>query len=267
MTYKSTTAYRGQAVTTKAGSGVINARSKAGKDWFFHQLMAAYGDENVLLVNNGGPLDSIIPYNPMIENARNYEEIGILAKLLDDKVAANQDLPFILYHEDLTNFGNIVEARWGDERLLKSKGEKDRSIERYNKVKIDGLRYINRFNILPLINIYCITESLPTKDNAMGKMMFPGSAFLNELVRKVGFIVTLRRFTDDSKEGGKHYRCQFDTLGRGGEFGGDRTGVLQPIEPPDLPDILRRLYGLEPIHKYTVAIDGEVKRNENQDSV
>ena len=230
MPYKSPTAYRGQAVTTKAGSGLINGRSRAGKGWFFHQLMAAYGDENVLLVNNGGPLDSIIKYNPMIENARNYEEIGILAKSLDEKVATKQNLPFVLYHEDLTNFGNVVETKWGDGSLLKSKDEKDRNIERYNKVKIDGIRYINRFNLLPVINLYCITEAMPTKHDPAGRMMFPGTAFLNELVRKVGFIVTLRRIAENDSDGKKSYRSQFDTLGRGGEFGGARTGVLQPIQ-------------------------------------
>ena len=255
MTYNSPTAYRGQAVPIKFGSGLIGGLTRSGKDRIFHQLMRAYGDENVVLVNNGGPLDSIINENPLIENARTYDEIGLLLAALDKKVADKEELPLVLYHEDLTKFGDKVEAKWDNEKILKSTGLKDRKIEKYSGVRVDGVKYIDRFNMLPLINIYCLTE---TPD---GRLMFPGAAFINQLTRMVGFIITLRRYVDEDKEGIKSFRCHFDTMGRGGEFGGDRTGVLLPEEPPDLPDILQRLYGLEPIHKYTVAIDGEVTRD------
>ncbi len=256
MTYKSSTAYDYKATKTKSGSILLIGWTRAGKGWFFHQLMAAFGRKNVVMVNNGGPMDAIAPYNPIVENARTYDEIGRLLKSLDDKVVKNEDLPMALYHEDLTKYGDKTENKWDDSTILKSTTMKDRKIEKFSGIRVDGVKYIDRFNMLPLLNIFCMTE---TRE---GKLMFPGAAFINQLTRMVGAIITLRCCVNEDKDGKKSFRRHFDTKGRDGEFGGDRTGVLLPEELPDLPDILRRLYGLEPIHKYTVAIDGEVTRDE-----
>ena len=256
MTYKSSTAYRGQAVKQKFGSVVIGGLSHCGKTRFAHQVMRSQGSGNVVIVDNGGPLDAILPENPLIENAKTYKKIGELLSSLDKKVTNGEDLPQVLWHDDLSSYGDVVDLHWSDEKILKSTTIKDRKIEKFGGVKVDGIRYIKRFNMLPTINVYCITEQPD------GKWLFPGQAFLNQLTRMTGAVITLRRYVEEDKDESKRFRCHFDTMGRSGEMGGDRTGVLLPEEPPDFPNILRRLYGLEPIHKYTVAIDGEVKRDE-----
>jgi len=253
MTWKSDTAYEGDPTTASSMSMLQVGLSRCRKTGSYHQLALAYGKGEVLVAHNGGALDAILDTRPMIEDARTYDQIG---KLID-KLYKATDRPMIVFHDDLTAFGDAVENKW-EKAALKGQTDRDRNIEKYRGVKVDAKNYIRRFNDLSVLNIYNLTLGVD------GKLMFPGQAFTNELIRMVGPIITLRRYVTADKNGAKSYRAQYDTMGLGGEFGGDRTGKLLPEEPPNLPAIIEKVWGIKPTYPITVSADGTAVRKEDK---
>jgi len=255
MPWNSPTAYKLNAENAPVSRSILQlGKSRAGKTRAFQQLVLAYGVDNVLLINNGGALDCLLYLNVVTENARDYGEV---VALLDTLHEQRDNLPSILFHDDITKFGDAIDTKTTKEFKHLPEG-KDKNIKKFHQVSVDGRSYVTRFNDYPVINIYNLTEG------DKGAIMFPGAAFIDHFIRMVGPIITLRAVVQEDEDKTQRIECWYDTRGRGGETGGDRTGTLAPREPPDLPAIIESVFKLKRKYATICESNGSMSRKEEK---
>jgi len=243
---------------------VISGFSMAGKTRLPHQLILAYGLDEVLIGNCGRALDAILPFKPHLVDTSTPAS---MMKLIDKLYQASEQgkkLPMWFVLDDFSAIGRRLEKEH-EKKQWPGRDEKERKINQYKSLRIDLTRVIDGLSLLPINVIINITLKL--KETNEGKFIvpiLPGAAFMSEFPTMTNNWFVLRTETKkDSDTGAMAVTRWLQTVEGEGYFAGCRTGCLEPSEPANLPLIHEKITGVKPTYPITVSADGTAVRKED----
>ena len=237
---------------------VITSLSMKGKTFLIHQLIEAYGHDQVLVGDCGRALDAILPWNPNLVSTKTREELMTVLRTL---YRAPKPLPMWFVVDDFSAIGDNIES---DSEKKSWPGEDDdaRHIAKYKSVKLDLGGIIDALSMLPCHSVINATVEMHTfKKVSKPRIMLPGAAFLSALPRKVNnlFVLNCKAETDPDT-GQVKVKRYIQTVEDDGFYAGCRSKALEPYEPANLPAIHEKLTGQKPIYEVVCQPDGLMRR-------
>ena len=244
---------------------VISAFSMGAKTYLPHQLILAYGIDEVLIGNCGRALDAILPFKPHLVDTSTPAAMMTTIDKLYQESEKGKKLPMWMVVDDFSAIGRRLEKEH-EKKRWPGKDEKEQKINQYKSLRIDLTRVIDGLSLLPINVIINITLKIKEiKEVKFIVPILPGAAFLAEFPTMTNNWFVLRTETKkDSETGVEDVTRWFQTVEGEGYFAGCRTGSLEPSEPANLPLIHEKITGVKPTFPITVSPDGTAIRKESK---